>query len=202
MEYTADDVKIINWPEPVRKRLSMYYKHLGNEGCFWLIEEILESILNEKYLCKASYVEVRYTRHREVVIEYNGKGIPVDVSSDGGIPEPVIYRTLMSLFGGKLTEEDIRKYGHLIEVGSIFNAACKMLRIYCVSENKSYSVSFYQGCISSPLSESSNYSALTKLQFQLDSSVLGDFAISEHMLKSITDNMQSRYRGAEVKYVG
>src|SRR5690606_3340760 len=118
------------------------------------------------YMCKANYVEVRYTRHREVVIEYNGKGIPVDVSNDGGVPEPVIYRTLMGIPGGKLTDEDVRKYGHLVEIGSIFNAACKVLRIYCVSDNKSYSMSFYQGCISSPLSESANDNALNKLQFQ------------------------------------
>lgn len=201
MEYTADDIKIISWPEPIRKRPSMYYKYLGNEGCTWLLEEILESILDDKYLCKANAVEVRYTRHDEVIVEYNGQGIPIDISNEGGIPEPVIYRALMGLFCGRFTEKDIKKYGHLVDIGAVLNAACKVLRIYCTDKNKYYSMSFYQGCISSPLSECSNGNGLNKIQFQLDKSVLGEFVVSNIMLKNVVKKVQSKYQNAQVHYV-
>ena len=201
MQYTVDDIKVVSWPEPVRTRPSMYYRHLGNEGCTWLLEAVLESILNTKCGCNANTVEVRYTRHNEVIIEYDGQGMPANYSTEGGIPQPVIYRVLMGLSCIELTEEDIKKYGHLAEIGAIFNAACKVLRIYSVSKDKSYAVNFYKGCISSPLSESSDGITLNKLQFQFDVSVLGEFEISESMLKAITENLQSRYPEKQVKYV-
>ncbi len=201
MEYTIDDIKIISWPEPVRKRPSMYYKHLGNEGCIWLIKEVLESILNEKYQCKAKEVEIRYTRHKEIVIEYNGRGLPIALSTSGKIPEPIVYRALMGLFCGEFSEVDIKKYGHLAEIGSIFNAACKVLRVYTLCENKSYSMSFHQGCISTPLCESSTDSAMNKLQFTIDPDVLGNFEITETMLENIAESTQSKFQRAVVKYV-
>jgi DNA gyrase subunit B len=201
MDYTVDDIKIISWPEPVRKRPEMYYKHLGSEGCVWLMEEILESILNEKYFCNASIVEIRYTRHDEVVVEYNGKGIPIDISNDNGIPEPIIYSTLTGLACGGYSEEDAKKYGHLLEIGAILNAACKVLRIYCSVKNKYYGVSFYQGCISSPLRECSSGSQLNKLQFKFDSSVMGEFEVTEKMFKTVVETVQSKYKNAQVRYI-
>lgn len=202
MEYTVDDIKIISWPEPIRKRPSMYYRELGNEGCIWLIKEVLDSILDEKYQCKANNVEIRFTRHNEVVIEYNGIGLPYQTAKSEGIAQPVLYKSMMGLFfSGEPSEKEYKKYGHLCEIGSIFNVACKVLRIYTAKENKLYSMSFYQGCISTPLSEISIDRLVNKLQFTFDSEVIGECDIAEAMLKDIAESTQNKYQRAVIKYV-
>jgi len=89
MAYTEDDIKVLSWPEPIRKRPSLYYKCLGTEGCIWIIKEVLDSILDEKYQCKAKTVEIRFTRHKEIIIEYDGRGPSIETTISGGIPEPI-----------------------------------------------------------------------------------------------------------------
>ena len=175
MNYTSDDIKIISWPEPIRNRPSMYLKALGKEGCMLLFEEVLETILDDQYECRADEVEIKFSRHGEIIIKYSGRGMPIELSKTNDFSHPVIYTTMMTLSSGEFSKEDYWRYGHLVELGAIFNAVCKSLRITTVIDDKSFSLSFYKGCISNLLSENSKASERNSLRFSFDPEVMGSF---------------------------
>lgn len=200
MNYSADDIRVISWPEPVKVRPEMYFRCLGKEGCLELIEELIETILSEKYGCNASEVEVRFTRHEEVVIEYNGIGMPIKLSNIDEITQPIIYTTMMSLMCGEPTCEDYRKYGHLVGIGPIFNAACKTLRISTWANEKSYSLSFYKGCLATLLSETSSSTNSNSLKFVFDSEVMGEFKIEEADLVHLVETLNNKYSDSTVVF--
>ena len=202
MKYTADDIKVISWPEPIRNRPGLYLKALGKEGCIALIEEILETILGDKYGCSADEVELRYTRHCEIVIVYSGIGMPVELTMIENISQPTIYRTMMSLSNGAFSQEDYIKYGHLAELGPVFNAACKILRITTIWGINSYSLSFFNGCISSLISENSTVSEMNSLKFVFDSEVMGKFELTDNDFVGIAEKAQSKYQNSNVRYTG
>ena len=198
MEYTADDIKIISWPEPIRMRPYMYLKALGIEGCIALINEVMECILNDKYSCNATRVEIRLTRHKEIILEYDGLGMPLDISNIDNIPQPTIYRIFMTLCCGELSDDYYSKFGHLAGVGPFFNAACKSLRITSIVNNRSYSLSFYKGCLSSPLAQSSSATSYNCLRFIFDPEVMGKFEMSSIDLIDIAKTNQRKYPNSKV----
>jgi len=200
MNYTADDIKIVSWPEPIRNRPGMYLDPLGKLGCIALIEEVLVTILDKKYGCAAEQVELRYTRHDEIIIEYSGSGMPVESSKIDGIIQPTIYRAMMSLSCGAFEAKDFLRYGHLAEIGPIFNAACRVLRLTSVSAGKSYSLSFFKGCLSSLLSESSSTAELNSMRFVFDPEVMGDFELSAIDLEKIADNTLDKFENVRICY--
>ncbi len=199
MTYTADDIKIVSWPECIRNRPEMYFAHRGTEGCLWLLKELMEAILNEKYECNSTVVNLRLTRHKEIVIEYNGKGIPIE-NTKSGILQPLIYKSFMTLPGNSYQQRNYSRHGHLADIGSIFNVACKILHIKTNWQGKLYAMSFYQGCISSLLNESEAENKINSLRFVFDHGVMGDFELTSELLNKLVNNVQTKYDTADIKY--
>ena len=195
-----DDLKILSWPDVIKNNPGRYYPYLSNEGCVWLIEKFIDSLINTKYQCHADYIEIRLTRHNEVVIEYNGKGFPISIDQQSEFPTPDIYSPLMSFYSDKLTDNMVSKYGHLVEIGSRFNVACKTLRLFSVHKMDTYSVSFKQGCISTPLHKTKLELSLNRVQFEFDKNILGDFLLTEEMLIDIFKKCQLKHKNIKIQY--
>lgn len=200
MVYSADDIRVISWPELIRIRPLMYYSSVGQSGCIDLINQILERLVEEKYQCGATQVELRLTRHNEIIIEYDGRGMPVDSVDQDEIPQPRIYRTLMSLCTGETTPKHFEKDGHLADIGALFNAACEALHLTTFWDEASYSVLFRQGCISTTLYKQAETSPINCLKFIFDKNVMGEFEITVTDLKDIVSIAQNKYPNSRILF--
>lgn len=200
MEYTVDDLKIISWPEPVRVRPSLYMKELGTTGCVSIIKELLDTILSEEYWCNADNVELRFTRFKEIIIEYDGYGMPITCSNADGITQPLIYDIFMRLSAGHFREEDYKKFGHLCEIGPIFNAVCKELQVSSIWDDKVYSLAFYKGCLSRVLSESNQVKPVNCLRFKFDEDVMGKIELGKEELEELTEDTLKKYKDKNIHF--
>jgi DNA gyrase/topoisomerase IV subunit B len=192
MESTPIDIKIISWPDPIRKRPEMYLRSLGKEGCCYLLEQVLISIFDDKYQCCAESCNVVLTNPSGIIISYDGMGMPIDTEA-ADIPQPIIYRSMMTLFGGRESDCHYKKYGHLATVGPVLNAVCRTLRLTTNVNERAYSVSFRNGCISSLLQECPITELGNSLQFEFDSGVLGNTKLSTNDARIIVDYINSCY---------
>jgi DNA gyrase/topoisomerase IV subunit B len=154
MEYTIDDIKIIRGLSFIRKHPHIYFSHHGRDISIYLLQKLLESLIDPKYACCATNIKIKPLNKGGVRLQYNGNGMPIDNVIDGGINHPIIYTSVMQLH----KENQGIYYGHLHEIGPYLAAMSKELTIVTWQENKSYSVSFEYGAINSLLKEETIYS--------------------------------------------
>lgn len=153
MEFSSDNIKIIRGLSTIRRRPDIYFKEKGRNICISLLKDIIASISEPSYHCCASIINIRALQKGGVRIKYDGAGMPSESSIVDGVSHPILYTSILSLSHRDSKEINFRKYGHLTEVGPFLAALSQELTIETIVENKTFSVSFEFGAISSLLSE-------------------------------------------------
>jgi len=116
--YTGADIQVLEGLEPVRKRPAMYIGGVGIAGYHHLLWEIVDNSVDEVINGYADRIEVTLKKNsKTVVIEDNGRGIPIDIMPRFKKPAiEVILSTLHS--GGKFEQGNYIHSGGLHGVGS------------------------------------------------------------------------------------
>jgi DNA gyrase subunit B len=79
VNYTAKEIQILGGLEPIRKRPGMYIGSTGSEGYHHLLKEIVYNSIDEAIAGFCSEVKVTLLSKKKVMVEDNGRGIPVDI---------------------------------------------------------------------------------------------------------------------------
>ncbi len=76
-KYDSDDIQVLEGLEPVRKRPGMYIGGTGFDGLHHLIKEIADNSVDEAIAGYASLLKVTLLADGGIMVEDNGRGIPV-----------------------------------------------------------------------------------------------------------------------------
>ena len=143
-EYTAKDIVVLEGLKAVRKRPAMYIGSTDSRGLHQLLYEVLDNSIDEAMsgFCKNIYVAVK---GKEVTIEDDGRGIPVDIHPKYNKPALEIVLTELHS-GAKFEQKAYRVSGGLHGVGvHVVNALSSRFDVYVKRNGKVYYQSYSQG---------------------------------------------------------
>ncbi len=127
--YSGSDIVILEGLEAVRKRPGMYIGSTGTRGLHHMIWEILDNGIDEHLAGFCNELHLTLLKDGGVVVEDNGRGVPVDLHPTKKIPTVRVVYTILHA-GGKFDSNVYKVSGGLHGVGaSVVNALSSRLTV-------------------------------------------------------------------------
>lgn len=140
--YDAAAIEVLTGLEPVRKRPGMYTDTTRPNH---LIQEVIDNSVDEALAGHCDRIEVTIGKEGSVTVVDNGRGMPVDLHPEEGIPGVEVILTRLHA-GGKFSNSNYQFSGGLHGVGvSVVNALSKHLEVWVRRDGNEYNMAFANG---------------------------------------------------------
>jgi topoisomerase-4 subunit B len=147
--YNAADIEVLSGLEPVKRRPGMY---TDTSRPNHLAQEVIDNSVDEALSGHASEVDVIVHIDGSVEVADDGRGMPVDVHPEEGIPGVELILTRLHA-GGKFSNRNYQFSGGLHGVGvSVVNALSTRVEVTIKRDGQIYRMNFRNGERSSNLS--------------------------------------------------
>ena len=144
-EYGGSEIQVLEGLEAVRKRPGMYIGSTSSSGLHHLVYEIVDNAIDEALAGHCDEINVIIREGDIITVTDNGRGIPVDVQPQTGLPALEVVFTILHA-GGKFGGGGYKVSGGLHGVGaSVVNALSEWLEVQVHKHGKIYEMKFARG---------------------------------------------------------
>ena len=174
-EYGAEQIQVLEGLEHVRKRPAMYIGDTSLAGLHHLVYEVVDNSVDEALDGHCSEIIVTLHEDESVSVLDDGRGIPVDIHKELGIPAVTVIMTRLHS-GGKFDRSSYKVSGGLHGVGvSVVNALSEALDVEVYKDGHIYRQSFSRGEPTSDLDiHGKTERRGTRVRFRFDSMIFTD----------------------------
>ncbi|MDD6255835.1 MAG: DNA topoisomerase (ATP-hydrolyzing) subunit B [Eubacteriales bacterium] len=217
-EYNAEQIQVLEGLEPVRKRPGMYIGSTSKQGLHHLVYEIVDNSVDEALAGFCHNIEVTITDDNSIIVEDDGRGMPVDKHPKLGIPAVEVIHTILHA-GGKFGGGGYKVSGGLHGVGaSVVNALSESMEVRIKRNGKIYDQKYSRGKTLKPLevigkSDSTGTWTKFKPDGEIFEDTVFDFSVLEKSLRetaflnkgiriTLTDEREEPEKKLEFHYEG
>ena len=179
--YGAEQIKVLDGLEAVRKRPSMYIGNTAEEGLHHLIYEVVDNSIDEAMAGHCDTISVVIHEDNGVTVEDNGRGIPVDKHPTENMSALELVLTTLHA-GGKFDHSSYKVSGGLHGVGvSVVNALSSRMTAEVRRNGKIYRQTYEYGGRTSNLEEVGTSEATgTRISFLPDPEIFSETTVFKY----------------------
>jgi topoisomerase-4 subunit B len=149
-QYQARDIEVLSGLEPVQRRPGMY---TDTSRPNHLIQEVIDNSVDEALAGFCRVIDVSMHEDGSIEVADDGRGMPVDIHPEHGIPGVELILTRLHS-GGKFSNKNYQFSGGLHGVGvSVVNALSEKLEVWIKREGAEHHLAFASGDKTSELTE-------------------------------------------------
>ncbi len=189
-DYDAKNIVVLEGLEAVRKRPAMYIGDVNTRGFHHLVYEVVDNSIDEALAGYCSSIEVTITPENSIIVEDDGRGIPVDMHEKEQRSALEVVMTVLHA-GGKFNKGSYKVSGGLHGVGvSCVNALSDRMMVQVYRDGHVHQQEYSRG---KPLYAVKQVGETTKrgtkIEFHPDPEIFTvsvyDFSILENRLREL-----------------
>ncbi len=179
--YDASAIQVLEGLEAVRKRPGMYIGSTGPKGLHHLVYEIVDNSIDEALAGYCTHIEVEILPDDIITVRDNGRGIPVGINEQQGLPAVTVVLTVLHA-GGKFGGSGYKVSGGLHGVGSsVVNALSEWFEVEVSQNGHVHRQRFERGNIASDLEIVGDTDATgTFIRFKADPEIFTETTVYEY----------------------
>lgn len=192
-EYNADQIQVLEGLEAVRVRPGMYIGSTSQKGLHHLVYEIVDNSVDEALAGHCNVITISLLKDDIVVVEDDGRGIPVDKHKKTGLSAAETVYTVLHAGGKFGGDSGYKVSGGLHGVGaSVVNALSDWTEVEIKRDGKKYLMKFEKGKTVQSLKKVADVTdgtTGTKVSFKADSDIFEtteyDYDVLSNRLREI-----------------